>query len=141
MPWNLQRFLEAQEPIFEIALSELRSGRKCSHWMWYVFPQLAGLGSSEKSVKYGVHGLDEAKAYLAHEELHRRLEEATRAVFHSGTPVEQIFGHIDYLKFVSCMTLFMLASEPQSMFEAALRQVSTSDKKTIETLGVNHEQL
>jgi uncharacterized protein (DUF1810 family) len=80
-PWDLSRFLEAQSGVFETALDELRSGRKESHWMWFVFPQLAGLGASEMARRYAISSLAEAKAYLAHPVLGDRLRECTRAVW------------------------------------------------------------
>ncbi|MDR6774437.1 DUF1810 domain-containing protein [Azospirillum sp. BE72] len=109
-PFDLQRFLSAQEPVFATVLDELRSGRKRSHWMWFVFPQLRGLGRSATAEFYGIASLDEAKAYLAHPTLGPRLEQATRAVLGvQGRTLHEIFGSPDDMKFRSSMTLFALA--------------------------------
>jgi uncharacterized protein (DUF1810 family) len=108
--FDLQRFVTAQEPVFETVLAELRAGRKRSHWMWFVFPQLAGLGKSSTARFYGIGSLDEARAYLAHNLLGPRLELCTRTVLASETPsLHAIFGSPDDLKFRSCMTLFSRA--------------------------------
>jgi uncharacterized protein (DUF1810 family) len=109
--WDLSRFLEAQSGIYETALDELRSGRKESHWMWFIFPQLAGLGSSVMSRRYAISSLDEAKAYLRHPVLGPRLIECTRAVLDSGDNLSTLLPYPDDLKFRSCMTLFATASE------------------------------
>src|SRR2546423_13352075 len=104
-PFNLQRFVEAQEPVFERVRVELRRGRKTSHWMWFVFPQIAGLGRSETSRYYAISSLDEAKAYLAHPVLGPRLRECAGLVVQAqGQSAEQIFGGIDAQKLQSSMT-------------------------------------
>ena len=109
--YDLQRFVAAQEPVFETVLAELRAGRKRSHWMWFVFPQLAGLGRSSTARFYGIGSIDEARAYLAHPILGPRLELCTRIVLASdNSSLHAIFGSPDDPKFRSCMTLFSLAA-------------------------------
>ncbi len=106
-PFNLNRFLEAQEDSYAQALSEIQAGRKESHWIWYIFPQLAGLGYSHNAVYYGISGLDEAQAYLEHPVLGPRLIEITRALLkHKDQDIEQMLGSIDAMKCRSCMELF-----------------------------------
>lgn len=106
-PFALRRFLAAQEPVYLQALGELRDGRKRSHWMWFVFPQLAGLGRSAMAERYAISGRDEARAYLAHPVLAARLRECAEAVLaHQGRSAHDIFGSPDDLKFRSSMTLF-----------------------------------
>jgi len=113
--FDLQRFVTAQAPTFETALTELRAGRKQSHWMWFIFPQLRGLGRSPTARFYGIASLGEARAYLAHPVLGPRLELATQAVLSTkDLPIQQIFGSPDDLKFHSSMTLFTLASSVAS---------------------------
>lgn len=134
--WNLSRFLEAQSGIYESALDELRSGRKESHWMWFVFPQLAGLGASEMSRRYAISSLEEAKAYLAHPVLGNRLRECTVAVLESGENASTVFPYPDDLKFRSSMTLFGAASEDHEPFAEALRRLFKGhpDHETIKLL-------
>ncbi|MFP5513439.1 MAG: DUF1810 domain-containing protein [Alphaproteobacteria bacterium] len=121
-PYDLRRFLNAQEPVFATALDELRSGRKRSHWMWFIFPQLRGLGRSPTAVFYGIASLDEAQAYLAHPTLGPRLEQATGAVQGvRGRTLHEIFGSPDDMKFRSSMTLFALATgQAESPYHEAL---------------------
>ncbi len=121
-PFNLQRFTEAQAGVFETALRELRSGRKQTHWMWFVFPQLRGLGRSRNATYYGISSLEEARAYLAHPLLGPRLQEATRVMLKApGQSLAAILGHPDDQKFCSCMTLFTLVSgERDAPFSSAL---------------------
>ncbi|MCG5239888.1 DUF1810 domain-containing protein [Azospirillum doebereinerae] len=120
-PFDLQRFVSAQEPVFATVLEELRAGRKRSHWMWFVFPQRRGLGRSETALFYGIDSLDEARAYLAHPILGPRLEQATRAVLViQGRSLHAIFGYPDDLKFRSSMSLFAEAAGAQSPYRAAL---------------------
>lgn len=110
-PFNLERFVQAQAYTFDTAVAELRDGRKKTHWMWYVFPQLRGLGRSPTAQFYGIPSLDEARAFLAHSVLGARLDHATRlALATEDLSVRQIFGAPDDLKFHSSMTLFALAS-------------------------------
>lgn len=120
-PFHLQRFLDAQNGRFETALAEVSSGRKNSHWMWFIFPQIAGLGQSAMSRKYAVSGLDEARAYLAHPVLGPRLIECTRLVGVSGRSVEDIFGSPDDMKFRSSMTLFAKA-QGEGVFKEAIEK-------------------
>ena len=121
-PFDLNRFVTAQAPVFTTALDELKAGRKRSHWMWFVFPQLRGLGHSAMAEFYGVGSLDEARAYLAHPLLGPRLILCTETVLAlQGRSVHAIFGSPDDLKFCSPMTLFSLASgEGESAFRRAL---------------------
>jgi uncharacterized protein (DUF1810 family) len=106
-PFNLQRFVTAQQLVYNTALAELTAGRKRSHWIWWIFPQLRGLGHSPRAYAYGLSGLEEARAYLAHPLLGPRLAECTRAVLsRSDIPLTALFGSPDDLKFRSSMTLF-----------------------------------
>lgn len=118
--FNLERFLKAQIFDYDTALKELRSGEKQSHWIWYVFPQMKGLGYSSHAVYYGISGLEEARAYLAHPVLGARLREATEAVLAiEGKTVREIMPGIDALKLKSSMTLFDLVS-PDDIFARVL---------------------
>lgn len=122
-PFDLARFLAAQEGVIERALAELRAGAKRSHWMWFVFPQLAGLGSSAMAQRYAISGLAEARAYLAHPVLGPRLREGTAAAMASGeTSPRRLFGSPDDLKLRSCLTLFAEAADDPAPFEAALER-------------------
>ena len=110
-PYDLRRFVQAQEPLFERVCAELAAGSKQSHWTWFVFPQLRGLGSSAAAQRFGIGSLEEARAYLAHRLLGERLRECTRLVNSlEGRSARAIFGYPDYLKFRSCMTLFAYAA-------------------------------
>ena len=135
---SLDRFLEAQERIYEIALKEIRNGEKESHWMWYIFPQLRGLGKSRMAYAYGINGLEEAKAYLAHPVLSARLIEISEALLkHKDQDVEDILGDIDAMKLRSSMTLFALISEEGSVFHQVLncfydREMDELTKQLIE---------
>ena len=132
--WNLQRFVEAQAPIYEAALAELRAGRKRTHWIWFVFPQIAGLGHSPMARHYAISGLAEAKAYLAHPLLGSRLEECTEAVkAHAGRSAHEIFGAPDDMKFRSCLTLFAHAALDGRLFRETLQQFYADDDPA--TLG------
>lgn len=105
--YNLQRFLDAQQGDYEHALTEIRNGRKYSHWIWYIFPQLKGLGMSYNSQYYGISGKEEAEAYLAHPVLGERLREITSAFLQlKSKTAEEVFGSLDAMKVLSCMTLF-----------------------------------
>jgi uncharacterized protein (DUF1810 family) len=120
-PYNLQRFLDAQEQVYGTVLEELRAGRKRSHWMWFIFPQIHGLGHSAMAQRYEITSLDEAKAYLAHPILGARLRECSRIVAgFADLTVEEIFGYPDDMKFRSSMTLFAQAS-PGEVFDECLR--------------------
>ncbi len=121
-PFDLRRFVTAQAPFYAQVLAELRAARKRSHWMWFIFPQLQGLGSSPMARAYAIRSLDEARAYLAHELLGPRLTECTRAVNAlQGHTAAQIFAWPDELKFRSSMTLFAYAhGAPASCYRDAL---------------------
>jgi len=135
---SLDRFLEAQERMYEIALKEIRNGEKESHWMWYIFPQLRGLGRSQMAYVYGINGLEEAKAYLEHPDLSARLIEITEALLeHKDQDIEDILGDIDAMKLRSSMTLFALISENSSIFHQALDYFydGVEDKHTTESIN------
>jgi uncharacterized protein (DUF1810 family) len=123
-PFHLQRFVDAQEDaaIYARALAELRAGRKQSHWIWFVFPQIAGLGSSPMSRAYAIRSLDEARAYLDHPLLGPRLRESTEALLEAkpGTTAESILGGIDAIKVRSSMTLFARAAPEEQLFRSVL---------------------
>ena len=119
--YNLHRFLDAQERVYDIVVDELRAGRKSSHWIWFIFPQVAGLGRSGTAQQFAIGSLDEAKAYLQHPVLGSRLRECTQLVLNvEGRSAEEIFGYPDYLKFRSCMTLFLTAAHDNTLFKSAL---------------------
>jgi uncharacterized protein (DUF1810 family) len=121
--YNLQRFVEAQAPVFERVCVELREGRKCSHWMWFIFPQIAGLGRSSMAVKFAIASRQEAEAYLAHEILGPRLRLCTQLVNQvEGRSISEIFGYPDDLKFHSCMTLFSSVTADLQVFMEALHK-------------------
>ena len=120
-PFELKRFLDAQDQSYDQALEELRRGRKTGHWIWYIFPQISGLGFSKTSQHYAIRSIEEARAYLNHPILGERLVECTEAVLAiDGSSAEQIFGHPDDLKFRSCLTLFAAASKLTDIFRRAL---------------------
>jgi uncharacterized protein (DUF1810 family) len=120
-PFNLQRFLDAQDAVYEQVLRELRAGRKTSHWMWFVFPQIEGLGFSPMATRYAISGRDEAVAYAEHTVLGPRLRECTSLVNAvEGRSIHQIFGSPDDLKFRSCMTLFRHREADWQVFQDAL---------------------
>jgi uncharacterized protein (DUF1810 family) len=120
-PFDLQRFVEAQAPVYRSVLDELRAGRKRGHWMWFVFPQLRGLGSSPMAARYGISSLEEARAYLRHDLLGPRLHECTQLVNRvHGRSVAEIFGSPDDLKLRSSMTLFARATDDNEDFVALL---------------------
>jgi uncharacterized protein (DUF1810 family) len=122
-PHDLQRFVDAQNPVYDKVRSELRDGRKRSHWMWFVFPQIEGLGSSPLARKFAISSLAEATAYLAHPILGPRLAECTGLVNQvEGRRIEQIFGYPDDLKFRSSMTLFGHAAPDNRVFIDALQK-------------------
>ena len=121
--YNLERFVRAQAGIYDRALTELGAGQKRSHWIWFIFPQIKGLGMSEMSVRFAIDSLDEAKAYLEHDVLGSRLHKCTETVLAlENTTVDEIFGYPDDLKFRSSMTLFAKASEEGSVFTQALKK-------------------
>lgn len=121
--YDLQRFVAAQEPIYEEIRAELRDGRKRSHWMWFVFPQIKGLGASPMSRRFAISSVAEAEAYLNHPVLGPRLRECTELVVHvPDRTIEAIFGEIDSLKFRSSMTLFAHVTKVDDVFTKALRK-------------------
>jgi uncharacterized protein (DUF1810 family) len=122
-PYNLQRFVDAQESVYERARAELAAGQKRGHWIWFIFPQLKGLGMSAMSEEFGISSLDEAKAYIKHPILSVRLRECTRLVLNiENRSVDQIFGYPDNLKFRSCMTLFAKSTLDNQIFKDALEK-------------------
>jgi len=122
-PHHLQRFVDAQNPVYGKVCAELRDGRKRSHWMWFIFPQVMGLGSSPLARKFAISSLAEAAAYLQHPILGPRLIECTRLVnLIEGRPIQQIFGYPDDLKFRSSMTLFAHAAGENQLFVDALQK-------------------
>ena len=135
--FGLERFVEAQEGVYEQACAELRAGRKRSHWMWFVFPQIRGLGSSPTAVRFAISGMEEARAYLEHPMLGPRLRECTAIVVGvEGRSVEEIFGYPDDLKFHSSMTLFAKAGEEAGVFGEALGKYfgGRMDRGTLERI-------
>jgi uncharacterized protein (DUF1810 family) len=137
-PYNLQRFIDAQESVIETALGELRSGSKRTHWMWFVFPQIAGLGSSSISQHYAIHSLEEARAYLAHPLLGPRLKQSVEAVLPwAGTrSPDAILDPVDAVKLRSSLTLFDQV-EPDSVFRDALTGLfnGEADERTLALLN------
>ena len=129
--YDLTRFLDAQADSYARALRELCAGQKRSHWMWFVFPQFDGLGMSATTRRYAIKSLDEAREYLRHPVLGPRLAECTRTVNRlDGLSARQLFGHPDDMKFCSSMTLFELASGPDSPFAAALEKYFSGRRDT-----------
>jgi len=135
---ELERFVEAQTPVWREVVAELAAGAKRTHWMWFVFPQLAGLGSSPMAVRYAIASLSEAQGYGAHRVLGPRLHEATGLMLrHEGTPAEAILGAIDAVKFRSSMTLFRRAVPEEPLFARALDAFygGEEDARTVELLA------
>lgn len=131
---ELTRFLIAQINVYEAALGEIKNGQKQSHWMWYIFPQLKGLGKSSSADFYGIEGAEGAKAYLNHPILGARLKEITGEILkHQDKTTLQIFGSPDTLKLRSCMTLFKAFSEENSVFEEVLKAFydGLEDRRTV----------
>ncbi len=134
---DLNRFVQAQEQIYSRALTEIKRGRKRSHWMWFIFPQIDGLGYSSTAKFYAIKSKDEAKAYLDHPLLGKRLIECSEALLKSqGISASEIFGYPDDLKLRSCMTLFGSVSESNSVFSQVLARYyeGQSDQQTLELL-------
>jgi uncharacterized protein (DUF1810 family) len=142
--FDLERFVTAQDPVFNTVLAELRAGRKRTHWMWFIFPQLAGLGRSPTARFYGISSMDEARAYLAHSVLGSRLDLCTRIVLASESPsLHAIFGSPDDLKFRSCMTLFSRAADdPDNPFRQALDRWCSGepDEQTLALIGIKSQR-
>ncbi len=141
-PFNLERFVQAQARVFQHVLAELQAGAKMSHWMWFIFPQIKGLGRSPTAIEYAISGLDEARAYLRHPVLGSRLKECTRLVLQvQNRSAAEIFGSPDDMKFRSCMTLFaQIAGDDMSpgadIFSGALEKYfdGVPDRLTLDRL-------
>ena len=136
-PHDLHRFVEAQDPVYNQVCSELQQGSKRSHWIWFIFPQIKGLGLSQTSREFAIYSLEEAAAYLRHTVLGRRLLECTELVTQvSGQTIQQILGPPDDLKFRSSMTLFAHASTENQVFESALQKFFAGqyDQQTLDRL-------
>ncbi|CAN5228169.1 DUF1810 domain-containing protein [soil metagenome] len=136
-PYDLSRFVDAQEPVYESVLGELRAGHKRSHWMWFIFPQLAALGRSSTAQRYGISGLPEGQAYLAHDVLGPRLRECSRLA--AGVPngsADEVFGRPDNLKLRSSMTLFAHCTDDAGDFAAVLDRfyAGEEDSATVQLL-------
>ncbi|MFN3521538.1 MAG: DUF1810 domain-containing protein [Phenylobacterium sp.] len=137
-PHDLERFRQAQSGVYERALAELRAGRKASHWMWFVFPQIAGLGSSAMAQRYAIASLDEARAYVADPVLGPRLVACVQALnAHEGLSAHDIFGWPDEAKLRSSLTLFVRVAPEEPAFAEALRRyfAGEPDPATLERLG------
>ena len=140
-PFLLQRFVDTQLHSYNYALEEIRNGRKVGHWIWYIFPQMKGLGQSYMSENYGITSLDEARAYLAHPVLRSRLFEITEALLcHKDKTAYEILGTIDAIKVRSCMTLFDLV-EPNSIFAETLATFYNNERDELTLNLVNTPQL
>lgn len=133
---DLSRFLEAQADVYDAVLAELQAGCKATHWMWFIFPQLRGLGRSHTAHYYGIANGGEARAYLAHPLLGPRLVDCTTTTLGHDTDAKTIFGGVDAMKFRSSMTLFDRVSDSSDVFETALHQffAGSPDPRTIEML-------
>ena len=141
MPYDLDRFVVEQGRVYEDVLDELRRGRKTGHWIWFIFPQVAGLGSSFMSQRFAIASLDEARDYLAHPILGGRLRECAGLVLKtSGLTAEQIFGSLDAMKIRSCMTLFHRAAPEETIFGHVLDRYfgGVSDQATDARLETDH---
>lgn len=136
--YNLERFIRAQDPVYASVIEELCAGKKRGHWMWYIFPQIKGLGHSVMAKQYAITSLEEAKAYLEHPLLGSRLRECTEVVMNvDGRLAEQIFSYPDNLKFRSSMTLFTDTAGRNSIFQDALRKYFEGhpDQSTLDILN------
>ncbi len=140
-PYDLDRFVTAQETSYQQALAELRAGRKRSHWIWYILPQIQGLGTSALSRRYAIGSLAEARAYLEHPILGARLRECVAAVnAHGGLSAVEIFGSVDAAKFRSCCTLFAEVAGTEEVFAEALNKyfAGRPDPATLAILAARH---
>jgi uncharacterized protein (DUF1810 family) len=136
-PYHLERFVEAQNPVYHQVCRELQQGLKMTHWMWFIFPQIGGLSSSAMSRRFAIASLEEAAAYLDHSVLGRRLVQCTEFVINtSGRTLKQILGPTDNMKFRSCMTLFSHATASNEVFEDALQRYFSGryDQLTLDRL-------
>eukprot|EP01035_Chromulina_nebulosa_P002305 gene2305-3106_t len=136
--WNLEGFVTAQEPVYETVLAELHAGQKRSHWMWFVFPQLAGLGSSAMAQRYAIGSRDEARAYLDHPLLGPRYAAcvAALAALPRDATARGVFGEVDAMKLCSSLTLFAVARSSASLDAAIARWCGGPDGRTLALLGV-----
>lgn len=133
-PYDLERFVQAQAPVYADVLAELRRGHKASHWMWFVFPQITGLGGSPMAVRYAISSINEARSYLDHPILGKRLRECCEILLgHAGRTAEEIFGYPDVLKLRSSLTLFLRAADDPGQFEAMLAKYfdGVPDRRTL----------
>lgn len=140
MTLDVQRFIAAQDAVYSTVTHELEAGQKVTHWIWFIFPQLIGLGRSEKAKRYGLADIDEARAYLSHPILRSRLEHCTDLILaHRHKAIAEILGSTDALKFHSCMTLFHLAEPDNVLFSHALEQFfrGSLDQGTLNLLTSN----
>jgi uncharacterized protein (DUF1810 family) len=138
-PYDLARFVDAQARVYDTVVAELRGGRKRSHWIWFIFPQLAGLGSSPTSIRYAISSLAEARAYLRHDALGPRLRECTRLVNDiEGKSIEQIFGWPDNLKLRSSMTLFARATDDNDEFVTLLDKYYDGEQDPVTAARLSH---
>jgi uncharacterized protein (DUF1810 family) len=136
-PYDLERFETAQAGVYDTVLAELRAGHKTGHWMWFIFPQIAGLGMSAMSQRYAISSLSEARAYLAHPVLGPRLSECAGVLIgHTGRTAEEIFGGIDAIKLRSSMTLFARAADGESIYQEVLDRYfgGAADEQTVARL-------
>ena len=136
--YNLKRFVDAQKEIYDIALKEIKSGGKYTHWMWFIFPQIAGLGSSYSAQKFAISSVEEAKAYMAHPVLGSRLLECSKAILALPAEICPAFlGYIDSLKLCSSMTLFATATPEHKIFQDVIDKFygGEMDQKTIALLA------
>ena len=134
---SLERFVDAQERMYNMALTEVKSGKKLSHWIWYIFPQLKGLGKSNNSIYYGIDDIEEAKAYLQHPILGARLREITSVFLGlTGKNAQDVFGYLDAMKVRSCMTLFNEVAD-DDLFRKVLERYYSglADERTLTILG------
>lgn len=139
--YNLQRFVDAQAPVFDRVLTELRQGQKQSHWMWFVFPQISGLGRSETARHFALSGLDEARAYLQHPLLGPRLEQCAQIIApQMQRSARQLFGTPDDLKLHSSMTLFAVAAPDKPVFEAVLAAFFNEERDSATLNQLNLQQ-
>ena len=138
MEKTLQRFLDAQETDYAIALKELRQGYKCSHWMWYIFPQISGLGFSRTAQYYEIKNIEEAKEYINHPVLGKRLIDISRVLLKTeSNDAREVMGYPDDLKLKSCMTLFSIIAPEEDVFKKVLDKFfdGHQDEKTIDILN------
>ena len=135
---NITRFIEAQENFYETAFEEMKNGKKETHWMWFIFPQLRVLGVSEKAIYYGINDLQEAKKYIEHPLLGDRLREISKEILKlSGSDPVSLMGRVDAIKLQACMTLFAHATEENQVFVDVLTKYFSSqyDKRTLEAIN------